>query len=95
MLLKDLLKELEDTVEKFPLYVPNNVLNIEVHDDFQGNSKLTGSEDIVKIVCNVEGTERTITFDFKNSLITDSFTSKYYTGGNVYNWNGELQSILN
>lgn len=95
MRLKELLDELEKTADVFPLYVSENVLNLEIPDDFKGNSTLDVSEDSAKIMCNVEDVERILTFDFKNSLITESYQNKFCSGGFVYNWNGEIERIIN
>lgn len=95
MLLEELLNELEKTIDVFPLYVSENVLNLEVADDFKGNSVLDVLDESAKIMCNVDGIKRIITFDFKKSIITDSYKGEFCSGEIIYNWNGELERIIN
>ena len=77
------------------LSLSDNAQNIEVNDDFSGNSLVSISDTEINITCTLEDVSRVVNFNFDKNTITELFISDLGIGGRVYSLKGEPIKIIN
>ena len=90
MLLKELMSQYN-----INLSLSDNAQNIEVNDDFSGNSLVSISDTEINITCTLEDVSRVVNFNFDKNTITELFISDLGIGGRVYSLKGEPIKIIN
>ena len=86
---------LEDLLKKFNVTSPRGAGNIEIPDDFEENTRNFEEDNKIKFICTLEDLTREVCIDLTEKIITVSFKSDIYYGGEEYSLDGQLQKIMN
>jgi len=86
---------LEDLLKEFNVTIPKGTGNIEIPDDFEENTRKFEEDDKIKFICTLEDLKREICIDLSERIISVTFKSDIYSGGEEYSLDGQLIKIMN